>query len=539
MRLFFWFLLGGGLLARVGRTAAQDLVQDSTTTALLLTQPPATGVTAPGKWRLSAFVGYHQQFQKGYLNDLYLTNGVHAGLATDYFVGRNWGLGIQMGYQNLVVSDQYQQDPSIPKTPSLRLFPLTSLHSFMLTVGPAFSFPLGRRLLLDINLRGGIFYNDAPVLGAYYPDLTQDDVLTGTLVTTIMPTDQRVKWGLTGSVGLTYPFTQRLGIGLAASSSFSALDYAQASNNLFSQRRLDLKMYGVQLAVSYQFSPGGRRTRAAPVVPPTPVCYPPLLDTSQPSLYEVGTINQPVFKWRSSAPVYTEGERYTFRLFTLPGNKIVYEKVVQEPQIVWPAQVPLPDTGSYFFYTIHTSRTDEFEQSCRSEPVVGTFGFFKRQSTNPSVPAVREPANLFTLKLYELRLEQVPQTNPRLAETRKRPFKPVPSITPGRQPPGQQAAPSDSGQTTLKTVPTLIFEGPSQQPTLVWPGRVALPERPTVYQYVINRISNREIVQNHYIMVEPDGCTTIVSGATKNAYLQNNMAPEEQVKPDPGLIKKE
>ncbi|MFD2934964.1 hypothetical protein [Spirosoma flavum] len=535
MRIFFWFLVGTAILALVNQAGAQDSLNYSTN-SLTLTQS-TTIDTSPGKWRLSGFVGYHQQYQKGYLNEnLYLTNGLTAGLATDYFVGPNWGIGIMIGYQNLAVSDLYRQDPSIPKYPFPRILPLTSLHSFMLTIGPAFSFPLARRLSLDINLRGGLFYNDAPILGAYLLNSTQDNLLTGTLLgTTVIPSSQRVRLGFNGSVGVKYQFTQQLSLGLAANDSYSSVGYTQVNvNNNFFQKRVDLKMYGVQAEISYRFSPSSQRTKTAPPVPPTPVCYPPLLDTAQPNLYEVGTAELPVFKWRSSAPVYTEGERYTFRLYTLPGNKVVYEKVVQEPQLVWPAQVPLPDTASYYFYTVHTSRSDEFEQSCRSEPVVGTLGFLKNRPVAQSqVVTPREPVNLFRLRLYVLDSVVVTQVKRQPIEVAKRSKtrtrRPDTSQT---QPTSETSAPADSLQSVTKIMPRLIYEGPMQQPNFVWPNAITLPARPAVYQYVINRISNREMLQSYYLMVEPDGCSIIINEATKNKYLQNNMVPTEPPKPD-------
>ncbi len=541
MRIFFWFLVGNAILALVNQARAQDSL-NYIPNALTLTQS-TTIDTSPGKWRLSGFAGYHQQYQKGYLNEsLYLTNGLTAGLATDYFVGPNWGLGIMIGYQNLAVSDLYKQDPSIPKYPSPRLLPLTSLHSFMLTIGPAFSFPLARRLSLDINLRGGLFYNDAPILGAYILNSTQDNLLTGTLVsTTIMPNSQRVRLGFNASAGVKYQFTQQLSLGLSANSSYSSFGYTQVNTtNYFLQKRVDLQMYGVQAEISYRFSPASQRSKAAPPVPPTPVCYPPLLDTNQPYLYEVGTADLPVFKWRSSAPVYTEGERYTFRLYTLPGNKVVYEKMVQEPQLAWPAQVPLPDTASYYFYTVHTSRTDEFDQSCRSEPVVGTFGFFKpRTSAQNQVVTPREPVNLFRLRLYVLDSVVVTQVPYQPIETGKR------SRTTGRrpktidtQPNSQTGTPTDSMQSVVKIMPRLLYEGPTQQPSFVWPTLIPLPTSPAVYQYVINRITNRELLQSYYLMVEPDGCSTIISEATKNKYLQYNRVPGEQPKPEPSPVDK-
>lgn len=600
MRIFFWIVISSAVLVLVNRVAAQDSLNYN---PLTLTQSTNIDAFIPVKWRVSGSAGYHWLLPKGYLNDnLYLTQGFQATLSTDYFVGRYWGLGVSMGYQNLAVSDLYKKDPAIPKYPTPRFLPVRSLNSFMLTVGPAFSFPLSQRILFDVDLRGGLFYNDAPVLGAYLPSSPQDDPSNGTFVSAAIPSDQRFRAGFSASAGIKYQLTQQLSAGLSANTSFSSFGYTQLRNaNNFTQKQVDLTMAGVQATVSYRFlsSQRPRASTAIPTASPRPVCYPPILDPAQISEFYIGTTSQPLIRWRSSAPVYTEGERYVFRLYTLPGNKLVYEKTVQEPQLAWPAQLATPDTASYFFYSISTTRVDNFEQTCRSEPVVGTLGFYKRPSVEKTQPtAPREPA--FTLKLYELRLVPVGKVSTpvvkgtskraKLSKTRKpvqaKPVSqsaaPVDSLLAAVERPDSvradsvrlrpvqvDSARSDSVQSrslqsdsvrtdsvrsdsvradsirasTIRATPIptatrvvfrLIYDGPIQEPDFTWPGLAPLPAQPTVYQYIISRVSNRQIVHNHYLLVEPDGCSTIIYEATKNKRLQySNPFRQPPVKKSP------
>ena len=539
MRLFYLLI---GVIVGIG-LAGQAGAQDSLAynpTVITLSQPTSVDLSAPGGWRLGGFVGYHRLIQEGYGNkSLYLSHGFQSSLTADYFVGRNWGIGLLLGYQSVRVSDQYAKAQSNLGDPFVRLFPLTSLHSFMMTVGPAVSLPLGRRLFLDINLRGGLFFNDAPVLGTYTSLGGQEGLPSGTLISATIPSPSRFRLGFNGFAGLKYQLTQPFSVGLGASASLSSFEYTQVNNNsenYFEQKQVNFKTVGVQLVLSYRFSTVSRRSKAVPVRPPVPVCYPPVLDQTQSTVYEVGTGDRPVFKWRSSAPVYTEGERFTFRLYTLPGNKVLYEKEVQEPQLTWPDQLSLPDTASYYFYTIHASRKDEFEQSCRSELVVGTFGFMKPQSTPVARP--REPVNLYTTKLYELRAVQVVQVTGGPTPPAEAP-KPVPpaarrSAT-GRN---RSASPSvirtDSVLARLKIVPTLVYEEATPQPNFVWPTRLAWPAQAGLYRYVVNRMGTGELVQNYYLMIEPDGCHTIISEATRNKYLRNHSEPPEpQPEPEP------
>lgn len=594
MRIFFWIVISSAVLVLVNRVAAQDSLNYN---PLTLTQSTTIDAYTPVKWRVSGSAGYHRLLPKGYANDnLYLTHGFQVNLSTDYFVGRYWGLGVSMGYQNLSVSDLYKKDPGIPKFPTPRFLPLKPLNSFMLTIGPAFSLPLSQRVLLDIDLRGGLFYNDPPVLGAYQSNSFQDDPSNGVFLTTAIPSDRRFRAGFNASAGIKYQLTQQMSAGLSASTSFSSFGYSQVgSTNNFVQKQVDLTTYGVQVAVSYRFLSSSQRpsvsTTTAPSASPRPVCYPPILDPAQINEYYIGTTSQPVIRWRSSAPIYTEGERYSVRLYTLPGNKLVYEKTVQEPQLAWPAQLAIPDSASYFFYSIATTRVDNFEQTCRSEPVVGTLGFYKRPSAEKTQPtAPREPA--FTLKVYELRL--VPLVRTATPATKGKPKQTT--LTKGRKPvqtkPVSQSAESiDSLQAPIvrpdsvrsdsvrlrpvlvdsvrsdsarsdsirarsirsdsirsdsvkadssriltlradsvraarlpiatKVVFRLVYDGPIQEPTFAWPSLAPLPAQPTVYQYIISRVNNRQIVQNHYLLVEPDGCSTIIYEATKNKFLQS------------------
>ncbi|GAB4049542.1 outer membrane beta-barrel protein [Spirosoma litoris] len=592
MRIVFWFVVSYAVLALVNRGVAQDSLLYNPN-PLVLTHPTSIDAFAPFKWRLSGTIGYHQLQQKGYLNDnLYLTNGVQTTLSADYFVGRNWGLGVLAGYQNLRVSDLYRLDKSIPLFPTPHVLPLTSQHSFMLAVGPAFSFPLSQRLLFDVELRGGVFYNDAPILGAYISGTTQDNLLNGTYVTTVSPSDQRARIGFTGSAGFKYQVSPQIGLGLSANTTLTSLGYTQVnSSNGFSQKRLDMNTIGVQFGVSYRFLSSKRQgSNDVPARAPKPVCYPPILDPNQPNEYEVGINSRPTLKWRSSAPIYTEGEQYSFRLYTLPGNRLIYEKTGKDSQFIWPTQLALPDSASYFFYSVSTVRNDEFEQSCRSEPVAGTLGFYIRPSARQAaIP--REPAPIFALKLYELSLERVARVTSKATKPAPKPVSPsvartdtiransvkVDSVKTAALRPDSvrsdsartKAMRSDSIRTdsirldsaranavrsdsaraiavrsdsvradsakitairsdsvrantelySSKIVFRLLYEGETQELDFSWPSRLPLPTQPTVYQYTINRINSQQLLQNNYIIVEPDGCSIVIGEATKNQRL--------------------
>jgi hypothetical protein len=529
MQLRLWFLVVL-LLASARHLAAQDSLAFSAN-PLVLTQPSTISASDMARWRLSGYVGYTINPQPDY-RELYLTRGMHASLAADYFFNRNLGLGMLLGYQNLAVSDAYRNDPSIPVAPVIpRVFPLTSLHSFVLAVGPALSFPLGNRLSFNVELRGGLFYNDAPVLGSYSLGGGQDESLTGRVETYISSNDQRGRWGAIAFAGLQYQLTPQVSMGVAANSSVSSFGYNQiGQSGYFNQYRVSLNTFGVQASVAYRFSPVRRQAKTvqSPVVP-MPVCYAPILDVTQPSLYEVGAGSRPLFRWRSGSPVYTEDEQYVFRLYTLPGNKLIYEKTTKDMQVAWPAQVILPDSSSYFYYALYTSRTDELERTCRSEPVVGTKGFYLRTAADKKPAVPRETVIEYSRKLYELR--SVPIAKPD-SQAIAKVVKPAPRR---RGAPAARPVPvpvPDSIRLGIRIVPTLVYEGVSQQADFTWPDSLATPAEPTIYQYVVGRTNSRTSpTQIRYLIVEPDGCTSFISEATKNRYLQYHTTTDESTTP--------
>jgi len=521
MRFCSWFVFLNAVLGLVGQARAQDSLLYANN-AIALTQPASSSAPAVSKWRLSGYGGYLQLGQKGYLDqNLYLTKGVHASLTADYFLGRHWGLGVMLGYQRLSVSDEYRKDPSIPKIPTPLILPLSGFHSFMLTVGPALSLPLGPRFTLDIDLRGGLFYNDAPILGAYYFNPPLDDLNSGTLATSIMPSSQRARWGLSALVGPKYRISERLNLGLAVNGSYTSVNYTElGSTNFFAQKRLDLRMYGVQLGLSYRFSPvSATRPKAAPAVPPTPICYPPILDPGQRDRYEASAPDRPLFKWRSSAPVYTEGEQYTFRLYTLPGNRLVHEQVIATPQLAWPAQLALPDSNSYYYYSIFTSRKDEFEQACRSEPIVGTIGFLKAQNERSGVPSEPVVSSQWTVELIE-QYKPVAQKAPP-TETGRAPYRPAP---------GAASRPSATAGSAIPAS-RAYYRATVQQPDSFWPLDAPLPQKETVFRYRVRQQGNPTGSSDNLLLVGPDGSVAVITEKEMKDFFDRKTEPPSGPKP--------
>ncbi len=346
-----------------------------------------------GHWRLGGGVGLSQQYQ-GQRNDqsLYLGAGFQTTLNVDYFLGHRWGIGATLGFENLSVRDQYvqlaYQDPSVPANIVPAFLPKAGMQSLQALVGPVVSIPLYRRLTIDLSYKGGIFYNNAPVVGAFDPT-------RNVLIFRISPNDQRFGLGMMASGNLVYRLTPRWQIGLGGTARYSRFGYTvDRTDGRFFQFMRRLGVLGGQVTATYTFE-----RRAVPIAPAVPTCYPPVLDTNMPTRYEIGADTRPVLSWQSSAPVYTDDQRYVVRLYSMPGNKLLAENTVRETQWAWPAKTALPDTSSFYFFSVHSTRTDNVEQICRSELTTGTLEFYKRIAV--VLPPAPENPNL-TIELFEV-----------------------------------------------------------------------------------------------------------------------------------------
>ncbi len=487
--------------------------------------PPAsqpTRLTNLGHWRLGGGLGVSQQYQrKGSDQSLYLGRGFQTTLNADYFLGHHWGIEATLGYQSLTVRNQYvsliYQDAAIPANFVPALLPKAGMQSFQATIGPLISIPLKRRLTLDLGLKGGIFYNNAPVVGAFDPK-------TKLLVFRLSPNYKRFSLGVQGFGNLMYRLSPRLQVGLGGSGAYSRFGYTvDRTDGQFFQFLRRLGVFGGQLMVVYTFEP-----HPAPMAPALPTCYPPVLDNAMPSRYEIGVDTRPVLKWRSSAPVYTDDERYTVRLYSMPGNRLLAENTVRDTEWAWPAKIATPDTSSFYFYSVHSTRTDYVDQICRSELSTGTLEFFKRIAI--VLPPAPEAPPL-TIELFEFQ--------PVIGAVQK-------SIVPKRTTVRRYKRPSGAGISSRKkstvtyrkrrTYPpktvvesgvvgvkeSLIYREVTRQREVVWPAGVPYPSKPTMYRYVVKKANERTgaAVGDYMLLVEPGGTVRVITQEEKQQRLK-------------------
>jgi hypothetical protein len=231
------------------------------------------------------------------------------------------------------------------------------------------SLRLLRRLALTTALRGGLFYNDAPV-GSVYEQNSQQ------LVYRFSTNDKRLQLGGSASLAAYYALSNTLQVGLGAATFANPVTYT--ADNL--QGRLytfSRALSGYSAFASLAFIVRTRPVREQlPVVLPS--CYAPVLASLEPVVYDIARQETSVFKWKSGAPIYAADEEFTFRLYALPANKLLLERTTTEPQLSVTATADLPQNTSQLYYTIQASRRDQAGQRCLSPVTTGNVSLVRK-----------------------------------------------------------------------------------------------------------------------------------------------------------------
>lgn len=329
-----------------------------------------------GLVRLTGSLGVAAQYRTGATNNKAFSNvGAMGSIAADYYFKQRFGLGLEAGFASYGIQPAYTQFferakalSGIAAGPTEQLT-INNLYSFRLLVGPALSLRL-RRLVLTAAVRGGLFYNDAPVGSLYEQGSSQ-------VLYRLSINDKRVQLGGAASLGAYYALSNTLQLGLGAAAFASPVTYT--ADNLLGQRYTFSRVLGGYSA----FASLGFVVRTRPVREQLPVvlpnCYAPVLASPEPVVYDVARQEIAVFKWKSGAPIYATDEEFTIRLYALPSNKLLLERTTAEPQLSVPATAAdLPKNTSQLYYTLQASRRDQAGQRCLSPVTTGNISLVRK-----------------------------------------------------------------------------------------------------------------------------------------------------------------
>jgi hypothetical protein len=329
-----------------------------------------------GLLRLTGSLGVAAQYRTDAAdNKAFDKAGAMGAIAADYYFKRRFGLGLEAGFASYGIQPAYTQFFERAKalsgltTGPTEQLAINNLYSFRLLAGPALSLRL-RRLALTAAVRGGLFYNDAPVGSVYEQGSPQ-------VLYRLSVNDKRVQLGGAASLGAYYALSNTLQLGIGVAAFASPITYT-ADNLLGRQYTFTRVLGGYSGFVSLGFTVRTRPVREQlPVVLPS--CYAPVLASPEPVVYDVARQEMAVFKWKSGAPIYAVDEEFTIRIYALPSNKLLLERTTTEPQLSVPATAAdLPKNTAQLYYTLQASRRDQAGQRCLSPVTTGNISLVRK-----------------------------------------------------------------------------------------------------------------------------------------------------------------
>lgn len=329
-----------------------------------------------GLLRLTGSLGVATQYRSDATDNKAFQNaGAMGTIAADYYFTQRFGLGLEAGFASYGIQQAYTQFFERVKTlSSLSVGPaeqlaINNLYSFRLLAGPVVSLRL-HRLALTTALRGGLFYNDAPLSNIYEQGSQQ-------VLYRFSINDKRLQLGGSASLAAYYSLSNTLQLGLGAAAFASPVTYT-AENLQGRAYTFSRALSGYSAFASVVFIVRTRPVREQlPVVLPS--CYAPVLASAEPVVYDVGRQEMAVFKWKSGAPIYAVDEEFTIRLYALPSNKLLLERTTTEPQLSVPATAAdLPKNTSQLYYTLQASRRDQAGQRCLSPVTTGNISLVRK-----------------------------------------------------------------------------------------------------------------------------------------------------------------
>lgn len=428
---------------------------------------------------------------------MFLKPGVYNTLS----VTHHWGvigIGITGGYQNFQIGDDYKGSEGriyqnfetlklsgkIPNTltqSDLLYDKVSNYEDFYLMIGPSLDIPLGKKLGVNLDARGGLMNTSAPRFGAYLPDGSQG---TQSLIFRLNSSASKNRLGAILAIDLTYKVSKTWSLGANVQGfitetpfTTTGLDPTNGTNMTITKEDMRTNGgYNVGLALSHTFGEDNGKT-VYTLLPPPPapiVAYAPTLLGENGKMYDYKSSEKPVFKWKSNSP-NPDQEEYLFKLYKADGSDTpIYQQTTKNTSLTLPDNVALVngDECNFYYYSVQSV----VQNKVFSEADAASFGYKAKPVAviAPTKPTTDQymfkvfggttaPSSIKPKVRRKITKPAVVATVPKKLVPRKKSTKPASNY--------------------------VNYENVTENPKVKWPEDLPLPKNPSIYEYEVQRLN--------------------------------------------------
>ncbi len=415
-------------------------------------------------------------------------------------VTRQWGiigLGLTGGYQFFQVGDDYNgPDGRIYKNydalvlsgkipagitrNDLKYDKISSMQDFYLLIGPSLDIPVGKKLNVNLDARGGLFNTSAPRFGAYLQD---GNFGAQSLIFRMNSSASKNKLGGLVALDVTYKVGKTWALGLNAQgfiteTPFTTVgqDVSQGSTKTLTKE--DLSTHGgytFGLALSHTFGEDNGKT-VYTLLPPPPapiVVYAPTILGENGKMYDYKSAEKPVFKWKSNSP-NPDQEEYLFKLYKADGSDTpIYQQTTKNTSLTLPDNVALAngDEGDFYYYSVQSV----VQNKHFSEADAASFGY--KAKPVASITPTKPTTDQYMFKVFG----GTTAPSSMKPKVRRKVTKPAVAVVPKKLVPRKKSTKPASNYVN--------YENVTENPKVKWPDDLPLPKNPSIYEYEVQRLN--------------------------------------------------
>lgn len=424
---------------------------------------------------------------------MFLKPGVYNSLSVTHFWG-GFGLGLTGGYQNFKVGDDYSGPDGliyknfnsllstgrIPANSKLLYDKVSSMEDFYIFIGPSFALPIGKKLEIDLDLRGGLINTSAPRFGGYLQD---GNFGAQELIFRMNSSASKNKLGGLVGLDLLYKLSPRWALGANVQGFITKTPFTTTGQDLMPGSTKTLTKedvathggYNIGLSLSHVFGEEKSKT-VYTLLPPPPapvVAYAPTLLGVNGKMFDYKSTEVPAFKWKSNSP-NPEQEEYLFKLYKADGTQTpIYQQTTKNNSLTLPNNVVLSngDECSFYYYTVQSV----VQNKHFSEASSASFGY-KAKPAPAIFGATRPVEDQYMFKVFGGKSAPAKKAT----KARRKAVKPVAVAQPKKLVPRRKAKPAND---------YVNYENVTTDPKVKWPADLPLPKNPSIYEYEVQRLN--------------------------------------------------